>query len=445
MNVKATVAAILGPSSDRCHHTSSTGSGIEVDVAMLGARQHYAVPRLLDQAQILGRFYSDIYADNRAWGVRLLSVSPHKLRPKVVERFLARSDEHLSTDRVVSFGWFGLWYLWQTRRAVEKHKLNSIYARGAQIFNQRVIRYAAPRPDVLYGYNGASLELFQHVKEQGGCCMLDQTSLPSNVMYSLFKEELERWPGWQPGLNHLQGEDVLGKRERAEWQIADVVIGASPLVLKSIQQQNVPEFKCRLAPYGVSLDRFSPNGRRASSSSAKLRVLAVACELLKGTPYFLEALRLAKSSCIEARLVGQVGLNRAKLQPYQSVVTFLGPVPRAQMAELYRWADLLVVPSICEGSALVTYEALATGLPVVATPNTGAPIRDGIDGLIVPIRDVEALAAILERFASNREFLRFCSHNALEGRDRLGLDAYRNRLVQLVYEMAGKPFTGSQG
>ena len=412
---------------------------------MLGARRHYAVPKLLDQAQMLGRFYSDIYADNRAWGVRLLSVSPHKLRPKVVERFLARSDEVLSTDRVVSFCWFGLWYLWQTRRAVEKQALNSIYARGAQIFNQRVIRYAAPRPDVLYGYNGASLELFQHVKEQGGCCMLDQTLVPSDVVNSLLKEELERWPGWEPNLHLHQGEDALGKRERAEWQLADVVIGASSFVLKSIRQQHVPEFKCRLVPSGVSLDRFSPYSRRASSSSAKLRVLAVGGELRKGTPYLLEALRLVKSSCVEARVVGQVTLSRAKLQPSHSVVTFLGAVPRSQMPELYRWADLLVAPSICEGSALVTYEALATGLPVVATPNTGAPIRDGIDGLIVPIRNVEVLAATLERFASDREFLRFCSQNALEGRDRLGLDSYRKRLVQLVYEIVGKPFTGSQG
>src|SRR5207237_513109 len=107
--------------------------------------------------------------------------------------------------------------------------------------------------------------------------------------------------------------------------------------------------------------------------------------------------------------------------------TFLGPVPRTRMPALLRWADLLVLPSICEGSALVTYEALATGVPVIGTPNAGAPLRDGVDGLLVPSGEVEALAAAIERFAADAEFLGWCSRNAVSGRDRLGLDSYGRR------------------
>jgi glycosyltransferase involved in cell wall biosynthesis len=105
------------------------------------------------------------------------------------------------------------------------------------------------------------------------------------------------------------------------------------------------------------------------------------------------------------------------------------------MLEQYRWADLLVLPSICDGFGLVVYEALACGIPIIATRNTGAWIRDRIDGLVVPIRDVEALSRALERFVTDAEFLRFCRHNVQMNRDRVGLDAYQRRLVQTVREV----------
>ena len=67
------------------------------------------------------------------------------------------------------------------------------------------------------------------------------------------------------------------------------------------------------------------------------------------------------------------------------------------MARHYGWADALVLPTLSEGSANVCHEARAAGLPVITTPNAGSPIRHGVDGLIVPIRDPQAIAdAIVE-------------------------------------------------
>ena len=60
-------------------------------------------------------------------------------------------------------------------------------------------------------------------------------------------------------------------------------------------------------------------------------------------------------------------------------------------------ADVFVFPSLFEGSAVVTYEALACGLPSVVTPNAGSVVRDGVEGFVVPPRDVEALAGRMER------------------------------------------------
>ncbi len=60
-------------------------------------------------------------------------------------------------------------------------------------------------------------------------------------------------------------------------------------------------------------------------------------------------------------------------------------------------ADVFVFPSLFEGSAVVTYEALACGLPSIVTAEAGSVVRHGLEGLVVPARDVEALAEAMER------------------------------------------------
>ena len=68
-----------------------------------------------------------------------------------------------------------------------------------------------------------------------------------------------------------------------------------------------------------------------------------------------------------------------------------------------RQADVFVFPSLFEGSAVVTYEALASGLPSVVTAEAGSVVRDGVEGFVVGARDVAALAARMETLGRDRE------------------------------------------
>jgi glycosyltransferase involved in cell wall biosynthesis len=62
---------------------------------------------------------------------------------------------------------------------------------------------------------------------------------------------------------------------------------------------------------------------------------------------------------------------------------------------------VFVFPSLFEGSAVVTYEALACGLPAVVTPSAGSVVRDGVEGFLVPPGEVEPLAAAMERLGGD--------------------------------------------
>jgi glycosyltransferase involved in cell wall biosynthesis len=99
---------------------------------------------------------------------------------------------------------------------------------------------------------------------------------------------------------------------------------------------------------------------------------------------------------------------------------------------MYGWADVLVLPSICEGSATVTYEAMACGLPVVSTPNTGSLVRHGVDGFVVPIRDATALQEKIELLCDDRALRSRMATSARERSKEGSLGAYGRRLLESI-------------
>ena len=157
--------------------------------------------------------------------------------------------------------------------------------------------------------------------------------------------------------------------------------------------------------------------------------------LRKGAQYFHEAVKKLEGRQIDCRMVGPLVIR----EPYQRVLEeraeLTGQVPRQEMRRHYEWADVFVFPSICEGSATVTYEALAAGLPVITTPNAGSVVRDGVDGFMVPIRDAEAIAARLELFLGDAELLAHMSQNAIKRGREFSWEKYGERLVAALQQI----------
>jgi glycosyltransferase involved in cell wall biosynthesis len=151
--------------------------------------------------------------------------------------------------------------------------------------------------------------------------------------------------------------------------------------------------------------------------------------------YFSDALRRLNSPRVEARIVGPVTVSPEARCQLQRVAEVVGPVTRAEVGRHYAWADLFVFPSICEGSAGVNYEALAAGLPVITTPNSGSVVRDGVDGFIVPIRDAAALAEKISVLAGNPDMVAWMSHNAQERSSEFTWEKYGERLVTAIQEI----------
>jgi glycosyltransferase involved in cell wall biosynthesis len=398
-----------------------------VSVAMLGARMHFAVPSILADAGLLHTLYTDTYLGNKAWLRSAIDRVPKRLTPKALAKLSGRAAARIPPDRVVSFDRLGLHYYWNRSRALTAAELNRLFAEVNREFGLSVIRAGLNGSKCIWGFNGAALEIFAHARERGITCILEQTMAPRKLELQLLHEENGRWPDWQTQIP-LEATDPIVERETAEWKLADKIICGSEFVFQGLLEEGVAVERVAVVPYGVDLSVFKtvePHRTR------KLNLLFLGeVGLRKGVPYLLEALRLLDCpGRIHARMVGNVSLKQERLKRYSKFCEFVNPVSRQQVIEFYRWADVLVLPSLCEGSATVIYEALACGVPVITTANAGSLVRNGVEGFIVPIRDAEQLASRIETLCDEVQLRLQMSAAAIHKRNEISLAAYARRLL----------------
>lgn len=277
--------------------------------------------------------------------------------------------------------------------------------------------------DIFHVWGNDGLHSLRRAKELGMMTVVQRASTHPACQARLLREEHERW-----GLPfHLPAAGLA--RSVAEISAADYVLIPSEFVRRSFIEEGFPEQRLLEIPFGADTARFRPPAHRARRP---FRVLfAGQIGVRKGVPYLLEAWQRLGWRDAELWLAGRVEPNFGPiLARWQGLAGLkrLEYVP--DPAPLYQQVDLFAFPTVEEGSALVTYEALACGLPVVTTPNAGSVVRDGLDGYLVPIRDAGALAERLERLRLDEELRREMGRSARRQAERFTWTGHGQTLAQ---------------
>ena len=405
---------------------------MNVAVAQLGARRHYMVPRTLDQAGLLGRFYTDIYRSPLLCA--LADYVPRQLRPAVFRRLLDRVPTGIDPGRITAFSRFGLEYKWRCRRARNTSELTAAWLWGGRRFCELILQQGLPSVDAVYAFNSAALELLRAARQLGKLTILDQSIAPRYVECQLLEEERTRWPGWEPEPPRDGFLNDYCERERQEWAAADLILCGSEFVRDGIAACDGPAERCTILPFSAEAS-FNPQLREPHSGP--LRVLTVgAISLRKGSPYVLETAKRTKRVATY-RMVGAIDVSKKAQMELRRRVELTGVVARSEIIEHYRWADVFLLPSLCEGSANATYEALATGLPVICTVNTGSVVRHGVDGYIVQPRGADEICRHIDFLAQQQAALQELSYEAAAARKVQSAD-YPRRLVDSIINACGK-------
>jgi len=266
------------------------------------------------------------------------------------------------------------------------------------------------RIDALIALSGAALKTGRMLQQRGGVFICDRGSTHHSYQAAIVAGEFQRW-----GLDPPRTDSRDTVREETIYDVADAITVPSSFSRRSFIEMGVPAEKVHTIPYGVRLEAFA---RIADPRADTFNVLfAGHVSLRKGIPYLLEAFAKLNHPAKRLRIAGSMAPEIKQLLtrlPHQSV-EFLGSVPQADLPKIMSESHVLVLPSIEDGFGLVMSQAMACGCPVIASTNTGGEdlFADGVEGFIVPIRDVDALANRMQRLMDDPDLQRRMSEAAL--------------------------------
>ena len=299
--------------------------------------------------------------------------------------------------------------------------------------------------DIFHGWTTESLRSIDAVQRIGGMAFLERPSLHPLETRALLDEEYERFGvplgrppvhGWLSRIEARARELTVGVEEIAR---ADRIIIQSPYAAESFLQHGVPKHKLAVIPRAVDTDHFRPPDHPPTDRTFRALFVGQLC-LRKGIPYLLRAWTALRLRNAELVLLGplhdDVKPLLAKLDDPS-----VRHVPWSDDTKaFYRGASVFVLPSLVEGSAKVTYEAMACGLPVIVTPNAGSVARDRQEGFVVPIRDEGKIKDALLTLYENRELIVSYGRAA-----RLAVEPYtwehHRRIMWELYESAWRSHT----
>lgn len=289
---------------------------------------------------------------------------------------------------------------------------------------------------VVYAYEDGAEETFRAAGELGWRRCYDLPIAYWETSRRLLKEEAARWPAWEPTLVGTRDSVAKCERKTRELALADVVVCPSRFVVDSLPASLMAGKRVVLAPFGAPDVGLAP---RAPKRVAKgpLRVLFVgSMTQRKGLADLFAAMRLLPGGAAELFVLGSPIVEPAFYRRAYPDFVYERPRPHADVLAFMSTCDVLCLPSIVEGRALVVQEAMSAALPAIVTPNTGADdvIEEGRNGFIVPIRSPEAIAAKLAWFIDHREAAAELGAQARAAAARFTWASYGKRVTSVLRE-----------
>ncbi len=253
----------------------------------------------------------------------------------------------------------------------------------------------------VYAYEDGALRTFRRAARSDLERVLDFPPPHHLATEEIMRAEERRWPDASPGRPH-QEPDWKKRRKDAELALATKISVASAFTRQSLSRLGL-SVPVVVAPYGFPVENFPA---RTARPQGRFRVVSVgAQDLRKGTPYLLEAWRRAQIPDAELHLIGPLRLAKSFVDRYAGLFQHHPHIPKRELPAHYAAADVLAFPTVGDGFGLVIQEAMCCGTPVITTPCGGGPecITNGVDGWLIPARDIDALIHALRQCAADRD------------------------------------------
>lgn len=392
----------------------------------------------LAEANLLREVITPIAYDPKApvWQ-RYLNLLPKKLRSPIANELSRRTWVPLNDVPIQTYPWQEIIRIFLSRTRLAPRLGLSYSGLIDWVYvslDRQVAKHHLQGLDAIYTYEDLAATTFEVAKQQGILCLYDLPIPFYQTTRNIMQEEAEHFPELATAIDSIHDPTWKIERKEREVQLADRIFVASSFTKKSLLEIGVEPEKVSVIPYGAPVDYFQPQPK-ADDCFRALFVGRVSPR--KGVHYLLQAWQELRLHNAELLLVGSNLLPVGWLEQYKDICRHVTSTPHFLLNHYYSSASVFVFPSLVEGFGLVLLEAMSCGIPVITTPNTAGPdiLTDGVEGFIIPIRDVEALKEKLEWCYSHPQELAEMGRAARRKAEKLNWGLYRQKLANQIQEI----------
>ena len=314
--------------------------------------------------------------------------------------------------------------------------VDSSYQAFDQFVAKALTKKNNPLPKAVYAYEDGALETFKAAKRLGINCVYDLPIAYWETSRKLMKEEADRLPKWAATIGGgIKDSEIKLMRKQKELELADIVVGPGSFVMDSLPEWSKNKKKI-ISPFGspnsISINSKSETSIKSNADCKKLRVLFVgSMGQRKGLGDLFQAMHLLNNPNIELVALGSLLVPMEFYKNAFPNFTYEPVRSHPEILKLMRTCDVLCLPSIVEGRALVMQEAMSQGLPIIITPNTGGAdlIIENETGFLIPIRNASMIAEKINWFFENKNQLEYMGEKAKQHASNYTWENYAKTIV----------------
>lgn len=340
--------------------------------------------------------------------------------------------------------WYGLYQLFMQRQRISGDTFNKINDRLNVWFGHRVAKIAKKRNAIaVISYDNNSMTLFSDLQENAPNIVriLDVSAANRIYMKKIYEEDCRLSSDFADKLREecpvIQSDEVC-QRIQKEIDLSQYFLVGSTFVKESLEYSGVKPEQIYVCPYGVDTSCFYRKEFRMREENEPIRFVFVGgTKQLKGLSYMLDAFQMIDHKKATFTIVGADNLSAELKAKYANDVIFAGMIPHDKIGDTLQNYDVMVFPSLGEGFSLAVTEAMACGLPIISSTNTGVNdfIVDGRNGFIIPVQSSDAIAKKMRWFINHREQIPEMGENAIKTAKSLTWEMYHKKVAVAVEEI----------
>lgn len=409
---------------------------MKIIVAHAGQQHSYQTAAAFNEKGCLLKYITTVYYKPLSFTRLLCPFLPGSQK----KRCKNRRTDMLPDSKILQIGELRGLFILALRRSDRLIKMFPNFIRNlTDDFGISVAKYAIKHhADAVIMYDTNSNTCFKYLKKNAPEIkrILDVSIANRLYLKDIYTKEMISYPQYANAIFSEQKdvlEDLSHDRRQEEIDNAQYFLSGSNFVKKSLMFSGAQAERILVVNYGVDKNKF--NFTEPQSSLLPLRLLFVGqINFRKGLHHLLRVVSQYKKDQVRLTIAGVYSLENILYKEFCDFenIDFLGFVTRDKISKVFNESDVFVLPSLAEGFALVTLEALSSGCPVICTTNSGCNdvIVDGQNGFVIDVSDENQLKAKIDWFLDNMSKIPTMKKNARQTVDKHGWSDYRKDLFE---------------